>query len=36
VSRSESGQLSWLDSLLAARDLIVPKSVTSTYFRAFG
>jgi hypothetical protein len=29
-------QLSWLNSLLADRDLIVPKSVSSTYFRARG
>jgi hypothetical protein len=29
-------QLSWLNSLLADRDLIVPKSVSSTCFRACG
>jgi hypothetical protein len=29
-------QLSWLMSLLADRDLIVPRSVSLTYFRAFG
>jgi hypothetical protein len=31
-----SRQLLWVNSLLVDRDLIVPKSVSSTYFRAFG